>query len=100
MDAWKRAETGSLRRPERHITFRDLATLLSALTPKRWELLRDLRGHGPASVRALALRLHRDYKRVHTDIANLERIGLVDRDTDGRARVAWDAVDASLSLAA
>ena len=51
-------------------------------------------------MRALSLRLHRDYKRVHTDIANLERIGLVERDANGRARVGWDAVDASLNLAA
>ena len=62
--------------------------------------LRDLRGRGPASVRALALRLRRDYKRVHTDVAELERIGLVDRDAVNRVRVAWDVVDASLSLAA
>lgn len=100
VDAWKRAEADTLRRAERHITFRSLEALLSALTPKRWELLRNLRGRGPASVRALALRLRRDYKRVHTDVAELERIGLVERDTAGQVCVVWDAVDASLSLAA
>lgn len=100
VDAWKRAEAGKFKNPERHITFPDLPALLAVLTPKRWELLRDLRAAGPASVRALALRLGRDYKRVHTDIAALEAAGLVDRDDDNRVRVAWDAVDASLSLAA
>lgn len=98
--AWKRAEAGKLKTPERHITFADLPALLTVLTPKRWELLRDLRICGPASVRALALRLGRDYKRVHSDVAALEAAGLIERDAAQRVVVAWDAVDASLSLAA
>lgn len=98
--AWKRAESGRLKTPERHITFPDLSALLSVLTPKRWELLRNLRSAGPASVRALALRLKRDYKRVHTDVEALEVAGLIERDSARRVCVAWDAVDASLNLAA
>lgn len=98
--AWKRAEAGKLKGAERHITFADLPTLLSVLTPKRWELLQVLRANGPASVRGLAIRLGRDYKRVHSDIADLEAAGLIDRDADNHVRVAWDAVDASLRLAA
>lgn len=98
--AWKRGEAGALKTPERHITFADLPALLSVLTPKRWELLRDLRSTGPASVRALALRLERDYKRVHSDVDALESSGLIERDEARRVCVAWDAVDASLSLAA
>lgn len=98
--AWKRAEAGALKTPERHITFPGLPALLSVLTPKRWELLRDLRTSGPTSVRALALRLKRDYKRVHSDVNALESSGLIERDESRRVCVAWDAVDASLSLAA
>lgn len=56
-DAWKRAEAGKLTAHERHITFAGLPALLSVLTPKRWELLRELRAAGALSVRALALHL-------------------------------------------
>lgn len=35
VDAWKRAEAGKLKTPERYITFPDLPALLAVLTPKR-----------------------------------------------------------------
>ncbi|HNV07801.1 MAG TPA: MarR family transcriptional regulator [Dokdonella sp.] len=100
VDAWQRAETGCLKAPERHLTFGDLPALLAVLTPKRWELLRALRARGASSVRALAQALGRDYKRVHSDVAALEAAGLIDRDEANLICVAWDAVDASLDLAA
>ena len=78
--------------------FADLPLLLKTLTPARWQLLASLRAGGPLSVRALAKRLARDYKNVHTDVAQLEQLGLIERTGDSLVRVPWDAVRAELRL--
>ncbi|MCX7962667.1 MAG: MarR family transcriptional regulator [Burkholderiales bacterium] len=80
------------------LSFADLSLLLRNLTPARWTLLRRLRADGPLSVLALARRLGRDYKNVHTDVARLVQLGLVVRGADGRVSVPWDAVRAELRL--
>lgn len=80
------------------LSFADLALLLRHLTPARWALLERLRAEGPLSVLALARRLGRDYKNVHTDVARLAGLGLVARGADGRVAVPWDAVRAELRL--
>jgi len=78
------------------LSFADLPRLLRDLTPARWQLLARLRAEGPLSVLALARRLGRDYKNVHTDVARLVELGLVARGGDGRVTVPWDAVRAEL----
>jgi predicted transcriptional regulator len=57
------------------LLFGDLPLLLKTLTPARWQLLASLRARGPTSVRALAKYLERDYKNVHTDVAQLAQLG-------------------------
>jgi predicted transcriptional regulator len=81
------------------LSFAELGLLLRHLTPARWQLLARLRAEGPLSVRALAKRLGRDYKNVHTDVARLADLGLIARGDDGRVAVPWDAVRAELRLA-
>jgi hypothetical protein len=68
--------------------------------PRRWALLRDLRRTGPSSVRALSQAQERDYKTVHTEVKELERIGLIARDAHGRILVPWSRIAAELELAA
>ena len=68
------------------------------MTPARWQLLERLAKEGPLSVYQLAKRLARDYKNVHTDVAQLAALGLVERRDDGVA-VAWNRVRAELELA-
>ena len=80
------------------IISRALSTLLRVLTPARWNLLQILRKEGPMSVRLLAKVLKRDYKNVHTDVGQLERIGLVARTQEGQVMVPWDTVVAQISL--
>jgi len=70
----------------------DLPRLLKTLTPARWDLMDRLREAGPLSVYELAKRLGRDYKNVHTDVARLAGIGLIERAADGRVSVPWDVV--------
>jgi predicted transcriptional regulator len=82
---------------ERHVTFLSLDEMMTALAPKRLELLRYLRRSGADSVKAFARELDRDYKRVHENVAILERAGLIVRE-DGRLSAPWDALTAEVSL--
>lgn len=98
-EVWRDAEAGrAIRRPRERLLFSDLPTLLRALTPKRWELLRDARRSGPSSAKVLARRLSRDYRSVCADIAALERYGLVSRDAEGRVSVPWSQITAEFDL--
>jgi len=96
VSAWHRLERGE-RVQERHVTFPDLPSMLNALTPKRLELLRDVHREPAASVKALAERLGRDYKRVHEDVETLAASGLLQRE-DGRVSAPYDAITAEMRL--
>ena len=95
--AWHLA-TGRTPPPLQVLSFPDLPGLLKALSPARWEMLQRLRAAGPLSVFALAKRLGRDYKNVHTDVARFVEMGLVAKGDDGRVAVEWEAVRMELRL--
>ncbi|HET6315568.1 MAG TPA: hypothetical protein VFG86_03850, partial [Chloroflexota bacterium] len=57
-----------------------------------------LRGLGPCSVYALAKAAARNYSNVHTDIARLEELGLVERDEEGAVCVPYDTLEILLPL--
>jgi predicted transcriptional regulator len=97
--AWKAAELGAPVSRD-NITFLSLETFVSALSPRRLELIRYLRSEGPMSVRKLAGELSRDYKSVHSDVALLATAGLVIRESNERISVPWDHVQADMRLAA
>jgi predicted transcriptional regulator len=91
--AWHALEQGKRVR-ERHLSFESLEGLLSLLTPKRWELLKHVHRSPVRSIRALALELNRDYRRVHDDVEALAGAGLMQRD--GRVvRADYDAIESS-----
>ena len=96
IEAWKRAERRRSRRRNSYY-LRDLGTLLSALTPKRLELLRYVRHNEVRNVKALAVNYRRDYKNVHQDVEELIKIGLLAR-TAGRVLAPFGEVQASLLL--
>jgi len=96
--AWHLASGRGAPAPIRVLSFADLPLLLKNLTPARWQLLARLRAEGPLSINALARRLARDYKNVHTDVTQLLRLGLIERTGASLVRVAWDAVRAELRL--
>jgi predicted transcriptional regulator len=93
---WNRLNEGRKLAELRVLTLEDLPTLLAALTPARWALLGRLREEGPLTIYALAKRLARDYKNVHTDVSRLIELGLIERAPKGRVRVPWDVVRAQL----
>ena len=96
VDAWHRAERGEIV-DETNITFRDLETLLTALTPKRLHLLRYVRRHEVRNVRALAAGLRRNYKNVHKDVEELTKLGLLCR-TQEQVVAPYAEVDARFVL--
>jgi len=95
--AWNRVAEGGRVTPLRVLTLRDLPLLLRTLTPARWALVERLKKEGPLSVYQLAKRLERDYKNVHTDVAQLARLGVVERQGDGVA-VPWERLRAELAF--
>ena len=80
--------------------FDNLPSLLKHLTPKRFELLTELRRLGHASINGLAKHLHRQYRNVFDDVKTMEKLGLVEKDSSGHFYVPWDKIDATFRLAA
>ena len=87
-------------KPVERLYFEDLPSLLKHLTPKRFELLAELRRLGHASINALARHLHRQYRNVFDDVKSMEKLGLVEKDSSGHFYVPWDEIDATFRLAA
>jgi predicted transcriptional regulator len=96
VSAWRRLERGERVR-ERHVTFPHLSSMLNALSEKRLELLREVHREPAPSIKALADRLGRDYKRVHEDVETLASSGLVQRE-GGRVSAPYDAISAEMRL--
>ncbi|MFT3791523.1 MAG: hypothetical protein QM741_10670 [Rudaea sp.] len=70
--------------------------LFSKLTPSRVELLDTLRKVGACSVYALAKAASRNYSNVHSDVAALETLGLIERDAVDAVFVPFDSVEIHL----
>lgn len=94
--AWHKLEQGKTVN-ETHLTFLDLETMVSTLSPKRLALLRHVRQHQSDTIANLAKSLGRDYKRVHEDVATLVHAGLLERDAQG-IRTPYDSVHTEVSL--
>ena len=96
--AWHLASGRKAPEPLAILSFADLPLLARTLTPARWELLRRLAKAGPMTVYALAQALERDYKNVHTDVAQLVSLDLIQKTEENLVRVAWQAIRAELRL--
>jgi len=96
--AWNRVAEGRRMAPLRVLTLKNLPALLRALSPARWQLLERLSRQGPATIYELAKRLERDYKNVHTDVTQLAALGIIERRSDARVAVTWDAIRAEFHL--
>lgn len=98
--AWHLASGRPPPAPLAVLSFADLPLLVRTLTPARWDLLAALKAAGPQTIFALAKRLGRDYKNVHTDVSRLLELHLVEKAPDGQVSVPWEAVRAELRLPA
>ena len=61
------------------------------------ELLRYVRRHDVASVRALAKAFGRDYSNVHSDVRALTEAGLLEASV-GRLRADYDTIETLIAL--
>ena len=87
------------RSPDFHLSFESARSLFADLTPARVDLLDTLRRVGPCSVYALAKAAQRNYSNVHTDIARLEVLGLIERSEEGSVSVPYESVEILVPLA-
>lgn len=87
------------RAPDVHLSFESARSLFSELTPARLDLLDTLRRVGPCSVYALAKAAERNYSNVHTDVARMEELGLIERSESGEVLVPYESVEIVLPLA-
>lgn len=87
------------RMPDFHLSFESARSLFAELTPARLDLLDTLRRVGPCSVYALAKAAERNYSNVHTDVARMEELGLIDRNEAGEILVPYESVEIVVPLA-
>lgn len=75
------AERGENIETKRTISFENWATFFRSMTPNRIAILEHVSAHDMiASTRALSVALGRDYSGVHADVAELVKLGLLERD--------------------
>lgn len=82
-----------------HLSFDSARLLFSEVTPARLDLLNSLRKLGPCSVYALAKAADRNYSNVHTDVARMIELGLIERTDDEKVFVPFDDVEVHFHLA-
>ena len=87
------------RTPDFRLSFESARSLFAELTPARLDLLDTLRRTGPCSVYALAKAAERNYSNVHTDVARLEELGLIERSEDTAISVPFEAIEILVPLA-
>jgi len=91
-DAWKRAERGEVF-SETVLSFASWEQMARLMTPQRMELIRAVRRTHPKSIAALARGLKRDYKRVHADVSDLTKSGVL-QITDQGLVMPYAAIEA------
>ena len=96
--AWHLASGRRPPAPLALLSFGDLPLLTKTLSPARWALLKELKQAGPLTIFALAKRLERDYKNVHTDVSRLVELNLIERTKESLVQVTWDAVRSEFRL--
>jgi predicted transcriptional regulator len=68
---------------------------------KNIELIRAITEHEPSSINELADALNRDYKQVHRNVKELEEMGVIDFEQEGRSKrpvFGYDEIDIQISL--
>lgn len=89
---------------DRHVlVLEDETELHRLLSPTNLDLLRTIRQHEPASMRAAAELVDRDFKEVHRNLTELEALNVVTFEREGRAKrpvVRFDEIDIEVSLLA
>jgi predicted transcriptional regulator len=88
------------KKQESFISFATPELLFRLLTAKRWELIRELTGAGPMTIREAARRVGRDVKAVHGDIHALLKAGVLRKTDEGLVIFPFDAIHVDIVLRA
>ena len=96
VNAWR---TGKAQRSAR-ISFATPELLWKVLTAKRWQILKAMCGTGPVTVREVALRVGRDVKSVHRDLAALLEAGVLDKTEGGQIVFPYESIKVEFLLQA
>lgn len=97
----RRLDQGENLDPKQALSVPDEEALARVLNAKNVELLRTIAAAEPASVRELTRLVDRDIKNVSTALTELEELGLVRFEQEGRAKrpIVWyDEIDVQLLL--
>ncbi len=81
-----------------HISFASIDLLWNVLAPKRWEIIKAMKGQGPMSIREAARRVGRDVKAVHGDVHALINAGVLNRTDDGKIVFPYDAIHVDFTI--
>ena len=88
----------------RHVlVLEDDADLARLVSETNIELLRAIRNHEPTSMRETAVLVERDHKEVHRNLTELETLGIIEFERDGRAKrpiVRFDAIEIDIPVTA
>lgn len=88
--SWIAIESG--RATAAQLAFGSLRELFSAITEHRLELLRCVAANDGLDVQQLSQNLGRDEQDVHTDVAELLELGLLERDGGGALSTPYDEI--------
>lgn len=91
-------EAGQAVTPHFSIGFETVPQFAKVFTPKRWELIAELKKLGAVSIYELAKRLDRHYRNVHQDVALLAEWLVIEKDEQGKIFIPWDEIDVRLPL--
>lgn len=91
-------ELGQTVEPHFSIGFETLPQFAAVFTPKRWELIGELKKSGAMSIYQLAKQLKRHYRNVHKDVMALMQWMVIEKNADAHVFIPWDAIDMRLPL--
>jgi len=83
-----------------YLNFEAPAQFFGHLTERRWNLVREMQGADPMSVRELARRVGRDPKRVLDDVRVLIELGLIEKTENERIVCPFTDIHVDMHLAA
>lgn len=101
LDDLNRLESGEEVEQKHVLSLPDEEALDRVLNPKNLELLRTIVNEAPASIRELGRLVDRDVKNVSTAVNELEELGVLELEQDGRTKrpVVWyDEIEVRYAL--
>lgn len=101
-DAIARLSEGEEPRTGPTLSLSSYEDLQRVLSPRNIELLESIREREPGSIRELARLVERDVSRVHDNVTELDRLGIIDLVEDGQARrpvMEYDRIEIDIPIA-